>query len=194
MEQTLVLVKPDGVARGIVGEIIHRFERAGLKIVAMKMVWPTEELVDAHYPKDEKFKRILGRKTLDTYEENHLDPMEELGMSDELELGEFIRSTLIRSLTWGPVVALVLEGNHVVSQVRQMTGSTMPSGSLPGTIRGDFSVDSAALANAKKRAVRNIIHASGEIDEAKHEIDLWFDKDEIVSYKRADEDVMFEQI
>jgi nucleoside-diphosphate kinase len=194
MEQTLVLVKPDGVSRGIIGEIIHRFERAGLKIVAMKMVWPTEQMADEHYPKDEKFKRILGSKTLSTYQENGMDPMAELGMSDELEIGEFVRSTLIRSLTWGPVVALVLEGNHVVAQVRQMTGSTMPSGSAPGTIRGDFSVDSAALANAKKRAVRNIIHASGEIDEAKHEIALWFKPEEIVSYKRADEDVMFEPI
>jgi nucleoside-diphosphate kinase len=194
MERTLVLIKPDGVARGIIGEILHRFERTGLKIIGMKLVWPTEELADQHYPKDDAFISILGSKTLGSYQEKGLDPMEELGMTDQLEIGQFVRGTLTRSLTWGPVVAFVLEGNEAISQVRMMTGSTLPSASAPGTIRGDFSVDSAAMANKKKRALRNIIHASGNAEEAAFEIKLWFHDDELVSYSRSDENVMFEHI
>lgn len=194
MDRTLVLVKPDGVARGIIGEIINRFERAGMKIIGLKLIWPTEELADKHYPKDEDFIKILGSKTLDSYQEKGLDPIEELGMSDVLEIGKFVRGTLTRSLTWGPVVALVLEGNEIIPQVRAMTGSTLPSMAAPGTIRGDFSLDSAALANRKKRALRNIIHASGNSEEAEFEVKLWFDENELVAYKRSDEDVMFEHI
>jgi nucleoside-diphosphate kinase len=194
MEQTLVLIKPDGVARGIVGEILHRFERAGIKIVALKLVWPSEELADKHYPKDDRFVTTLGNRTLESYKEKNVDPQEELGMSSALEIGTFVRGTLTRSLTWGPVIAMVLEGNEVIAQVRAMAGSTLPSMAAPGTIRGDFSVDSSSLANAKKRALRNIIHASGNREEAEFEVNLWFTPDEIVQYKRATDDVMFEHI
>lgn len=190
-ERTLVLIKPDGVARGIVGEVLHRFERAGLKIVGMKLVHADKEMADKHYPKSDDFIMILGKKTLETYDEYGLDPMKEMGTTDQKILGQFVRDTLLESLTWGPVVAIVLQGNHAIPQVRMMAGSTMPSASQPGTIRGDFSIDSAALANKNKRAVRNIIHASGNAEEAEFEINLWFKPEEMISYKRSDEDVMF---
>lgn len=191
-EKTLVLIKPDGVARGIIGEILHRFERAGLKLVGMKLIHASKELADQHYPKTDEFIHTLGTKTLETYQEYGFDPIAEMGTDDPMKLGQFIRDTLLHSLTWGPVVAIVLEGNHAISQVRMMAGSTMPSMAAPGTIRGDFSIDSAVLANKRKRAARNIVHASGNSEEAEFEIKLWFKPDELVSYRRADEDVMFE--
>ena len=191
MERTFVLVKPDGVKRGLIGEVVSRFEKAGLKVVALKMVWVTREFADKHYPKAEEFIKNLGQKTLKTYEKYGLDPQSELGTGDDLEIGKFVRDTLVDSITWGPVVAMVLEGNHAVDNTRMLVGDTIPTFALPGTIRGDFSVDSPLLANRKKRAVRNIVHASGDSKEAEFEISHWFTKEEIHSYKRGDEEVMF---
>lgn len=190
-ERTLVLIKPDGVARGIIGEILHRFERVGLKIIGMKLVQADKELADRHYPKTDEYIHTLGSKTLGTYQEYGFDPIAEMGTDDPMKLGQFIRDTLVQSLTWGPVVALVLEGNHAIFQVRMMAGSTMPSMAQPGTIRGDFSIDSAVLANKNKRAARNIVHASGNSEEAKFEVGLWFKSEELTTYKRSDEEVMF---
>lgn len=192
MEKTLVLIKPDGVKRGLVGEIIHRFERAGLKPVAMKMVWVDEKLVDKHYPNErDEFIRGMGQKTLDNYKDLGIDPMEHAGTNDPHKIGLMINAWNKELLTSGPVVAMVLEGNHAITNTRRIVGPTLPSMASPGTIRGDLSLDSSALANEKKRAIKNLIHASGNEDEAKLEIDLWFDSSEIHTYKRADEDVAY---
>lgn len=191
MERTVVLIKPDGVKRGLIGEVLSRFERAGLKIVAMKMVWADFKLAEKHYPKDKKYLQSLGKKSLETYEKYGKDPEEELGTKNPLEIGKMVRNWFYDYITSGPMVAVLLEGNHAVDQVRIMVGHTLPSLAVPGTIRGDYSVDSPVLANAAKRAVKNVVHASGTAEEAKFEEELWFKKDEIHKYKRADEDVMF---
>ena len=192
MEQTLVLIKPDGVKRGLVGEIIGRFERSGLKIVAAKMIWVDKGLVAKHYPDErEEFIRGMGQKTLDNYKDLNIDPVKHAGTADPHKIGLMINQWNKELLTSGPVIAMVWEGNHAITNIRRIVGPTLPSMAQPGTIRGDYSVDSSALANEKKRAIKNLIHASGNPEEAKLEIDLWFSPKEIHSYKRADEDVMF---
>lgn len=190
-EQTLVLIKPDGVKRGLTGEIIRRIEQRGLKIIALKMFWATKGDLDKHYQPSEAFFRILGEKTLATYLEYGIDPHKAIGTDDPVEIGKKVQGWLIDFMTSGPLVKMVVQGLHAVKMVRKLVGATMPSAAEMGTVRGDFSVDSAALANAQQRAVRNLVHASGTIEEAEKEITLWFIKDEIKEYTRAEEDIMF---
>ena len=191
MEQTLVVIKPDGVVRGLVGRIIKRFERVGLKIVAAKMMQVSKEHAEKHYPSDRhELWEGIGKKTLENYEEQGMDPIKEMGTADPKEIGDQIREWLHEYITEGPVFAFVLEGPHAIEIVRQMAGHTLPFKAAPGTIRGDFSFDSAAIANSKKRPIRNLIHASGNRAEAKHEVELWFDKNEMTSYKRVEEVAM----
>lgn len=190
-ERTVVLIKPDGVKRALVGEIIQRFEKAGLKIVALKMAWVDKDLVAKHYPDDKDYLTRVGEKTLKTYKEYGRDPNEELGTKDAYEIGKMVRQWNMDFLSSGPVVAILLQGLHAVDNVRMMAGNTLPRFAQPGTIRGDYSLDSPILANMGKRTVRNLVHASGTIEEAKFEEELWFHKNEIFKYKRADEDIMF---
>ncbi len=190
-ERTLVFVKPDGVQRGLVGEVIARFERAGLKVVGLKMVWPDRALLDRHYPRDEGFLRTIGGKTKDAFASYGLDVRQQTGTDDPVEIGRQVREWLIDYVSSGPVVAFVLEGVHAVSVVRKLVGDTLPYRAAPGTIRGDFSVDSPTVANLMKRPVRNLIHASGSVEEAALEIPLWFAESELYEYARADEAVMF---
>lgn len=191
-ERTVVLIKPDGVKRGIVGEILTRFEKAGLKILAMKMVWVKENTARKHYPGSRKeWVRGLGEKTLETYKKYGFDPREELGKTDAFEIGKMVLEWNIEFLTSGPVIAILLEGVHAIDNVRMIAGKTLPIFADPGTIRGDFSVDSPDFANKQKRAIHNIVHASGNPKEARLEEQLWFKKNEIYKYKRADEDIMF---
>lgn len=192
MEKSLVVIKPDGVKRGLIGEILSRFEKAGLKIIAMKMVWVDKELVSKHYPESRtELLKGIGEKTLQTYKEFGKDPKEELGTDNPLEIGRIVNKWNMELLSSGPVVAAILEGNHAIANVRRLVGHTLPNFAAPGTIRGDFSVDSPVLANERKRPVKNLIHASGNQEEAEYEIMLWFHEDEIHTYKRADEDIMF---
>ncbi len=190
-ERTFMLVKPDGVKRGLIGEIINRIERRGLKVIAIKMTTPSEEHARRHYPAPEEWCRLVGVKTLESYEKYGKDPMESLGTTDKVEIGKIINEWNIDYLTSGPVVAMVVEGVHAIDMVRKIVGKTFPSFADPGTIRGDFSVDSPNLANDQKRAVRNLIHASGDPEEAVNEMGLWFTKAEICDYRRTDEDIMF---
>lgn len=192
MERSLVLIKPDGVKRGIIGEIIHRFEKAGLKIVGMKMVWVDRALVDKHYPDSrEALLKGIGEKTMLSYKEHGKDVKKELGTDNPVEIGKIVNNWNKDFLSSGPVIAMVLEGHHAVTNVRRIVGHTFPSMAAPGTIRGDYSLDNPVLANERKRPVINIIHASGNTEEAEYEINLWFTKSELHSYKRADESVMF---
>lgn len=188
MEQTVVLIKPDGVKRGLVGEILHRFERMGLKIVAIKMVLPDRELLNRHYgtDKDTTLAR-LGGKTLDTYKKYGKDPVKEFGTDDTMELGKLVVGWLLDYVTSGPVVAILLEGRHAVENVINAAGPTMPVNAPAGTIRGDFSTDSAAYANDERRGVSNLIHISGSIEEANFEKTVWFTPEEIHNYKRTDD-------
>ncbi len=191
MERTLIVIKPDGVVRGLVGEIIARFEKAGLKPVASKMLTVSRDLAEKHYPHDrEELWTGIGNKTLENYEEMEADAKELLGTDDPAEIGRMVRVWLLDYITSGPVYATVLEGHHAVELVRKICGHTLPLKSAPGTIRGDYSFDSSYLANTGKRAIKNMIHASGSVDEAEYEIPLWFTEAEIVSYKRVEEEAM----
>lgn len=190
-EKTVVIVKPDGVKRGLVGEIISRVERRGLKIIALEMMWPTKDQIDEHYPKDEKWVTRIGEKTKANYEKYGYDAKKEMGTDDNKKIGESVREWLIEYMTSGPVVKMVIKGIHAVDMVRKLCGNTVPALSEMGTIRGDYSVDSSVAANRGKRAIHNLIHASETLDEAKHEIEFWFAPEEIHDYKRAEEDIMF---
>lgn len=184
-ERTYVMIKPDGVKKGLVGEIISRFEQRDLKIVALEMFQPTTEQIDEHYPKDEAWIRRLGQKTLGTYEKYGLDANKELGTADDLTIGKMVRKWLVEYMTSAPLVRMVVEGVHSVDMVRKICGATLPNLADMGTIRGDFSADSPAVANAEKRAVMNLVHASETSSEAQHEIAHWFgDRDVIFDYKR----------
>tara|TARA_Y100000310_G_scaffold311820_1_gene358495 strand:+ start:1206 stop:1775 length:570 start_codon:yes stop_codon:yes gene_type:complete len=181
IEQTLVLLKPDAVQRSLAGKIISRFEDAGLKIVAMKMLQADNKLAQKHYPVDEEWSKAAFEKTKTSYEKQG----KKLEYKSHLELGKDIQSWLINLLQESPVIAMVIEGPHAIELIRKMTGATEPSQAAPGTIRSDFaSVESYTVANVKKRAVRNLIHASDSPETAKKEIETWFNKDELHSYQK----------
>lgn len=190
-EKTVLLIKPDGVKRGLIGEIVSRVEDHGLKVTAMEMIQATPDQVDEHYPKDESWIKRLGKKTLSNYEDYDIDPEEEIGTSDPMEIGEKVRSWLIDYLTAGPMVKMIVQGNHAISMVRKFAGSSLPAEAGNGTIRGDLSVDSAAAANSDQRAIRNIIHASEDEEEAEHELKFWFSPEEVYDYERVEEKAMF---
>jgi nucleoside-diphosphate kinase len=152
VERTLVVFKPDAVARGLVGRILARFEDALLRVVAAKMVWMDADLTKRHY----------------------FDLEERFGPAVYASMAEFMQS--------GPVIAVVLEGIEAVTCVRKLVGSTYPDEAPPGTIRGDFAHMSKAYANGRRIAVANLVHASGNSQEAAYEIDVWFAKDEIIDY------------
>ncbi len=185
------MVKPDGVKRGLVGQIIARFERSGLKLTGLKMVHPTKTRVEAHYPSTEKWLTIVGEKTLTSYNELGLDPVEHLGTDSALEIGKTVKKWLVDFISSGPVVCMVWEGNHAIQNVRRIVGNTLPIKAQPGTIRGDFTIDSPDLANRKNRPIRNIVHASGDPEEAAHEVSLWFSEEELYDYQRVDARIMF---
>lgn len=190
-EETFVLIKPDGVKRGLTGEIISRIEQRGLKIIALKMIWATKDQIDEHYPKNDSWIKRLGEKTLATYEKYGYDAKEEVGTDDPMEIGKIVRGWLMDYMTSGPVVKIIVQGIHAVDMVRKMVGNSIPAMAEMGTIRGDFSVDSSVLANRSKRAIHNLIHASETETEADHEINFWFAPEELCEYKRAEEDIMF---
>lgn len=190
-EKTVVLIKPDGVKRGLIGEIITRIEKRGLKIIALNMIWATKAQIDDHYPKDEKWITRLGEKTKATFEKYGVDIKKEIGTEDTKKIGEMVRSWLVDFMTSGPLVKMVVKGVHAIDMMRKLCGNTIPALAEMGTIRGDFSVDSPAIANRAKRAVHNIVHASETAEEAKHELAFWFSPEEIHDYKRAEDDIMF---
>lgn len=159
VEQTLIILKPDTIQRGLVGEIISRFERAGLKIVAMKMVAPDELHFHKHY---EGISNLISR------------------------WGEDIYNVTLSQMTESPVIVFVLEGIEAVSYVRKLVGTTDPKDSAPGTIRGDYTHVTRGYTNPIGATLPNILHASGDPEEAVQEITLWFNDDEVyVDYDTA---------
>jgi len=180
-------MKPDAIQRSLIGEIFTRYERLGLKIVALKMVVPTPEQVEGHYTLDPNWRRVTGEKTIKNYRDRGLTPPSE----DPLEITAKILKNLKKYLTAGPVIAMVWEGAHAVELVRKITGGTEPRGAAVGTIRGDFVLDSYVMSDTDDRAVRNLIHASGAVEEANMEIPHWFKKEEIIDYKVKHEDIIY---
>ncbi len=157
-ERTFVAIKPDGVQRTLIGEVIGRLEKVGLKLVAMKMVLPTASHIEKHYEK----------------------------------IDEKIRKHLVSFMTSGPVVAMVWEGAHSVKIVRKLVGKTEPLSSDVGTIRGDYVLDSYEMSDTDGRAIRNIIHASGNVEEANEEIALWFKPEEVINYRHIQEEMLYD--
>lgn len=186
-ERTLVLIKPDAIQRALIGEIMLRYERLGLKLVGLKMVVPTEDQVEGHYTLDPSWRRVTGEKTIQNYKDRGLKAPSE----DPLEITAKILKNLKKYLTAGPVIAMCWEGAHAVELVRKITGGTEPRGAHVGTIRGDFVPDSYVMSDADDRAVRNLIHASGSVEEADMEIPHWFKKAEIIDYKASHEDILY---
>lgn len=183
MEKTLIILKPDAVERGLAGEIISRFEKAGLKLVATKMIRPDKALAEKHYPSDRReFIEGMGNKTLESYKEEGYDAKNNFGTDDAHGIGLQLHKWLVDFLVSGPVIAAVLEGQDAIKKVRAIAGHTIPAKADTGTIRGDFSDDTAIKANAEKRSIKNLVHASGDKAEADFEIDLWFTKDELHDY------------
>jgi nucleoside-diphosphate kinase len=184
-ERTLVIIKPDAVQRGLIGEIISRLERVGLTIVGLKLLQPTLDQARNHYPATDTQLRQMGNKTIKTYSDLGIDPVAELGTADPIEIGGMIHSWNAEFLSSGPVVACVVRGVHCVRKVRAMAGKTMPIDAQPGTIRGDYSSESPAVSNLLKSSVHNLVHASDDENnpgEPEEEITHWFSSDEIVSY------------
>lgn len=179
-EQTLLLVKPDGVRRGLVGECIKRFERRGLKICGLKMVYAAEEQMRRHYSGDEAWLTQLGKRALDDCIAYQKDPMEALGATEPLVAGKIVLESLIFFMTSGPMAAIVVSGMNAVAMARKIVGHTVPQKADIGSIRGDYSIDSPMLATLERRAIENLMHASGNVAEAQAEIAVWFSPEELV--------------
>ncbi len=186
-ERTFVMVKPDGVQRGLVGEIIKRLERVGLKITALKMVIPTEEQCWTHYNKDDAWFMKKGERTISDRQSLGL-PVDK----DAMEYGKDIIRALVKFMTSGPVVAMVLSGNQAVGIVTKLVGGTEPLTSDVGTIRGDFTLDSYNLSSQDERAVRNLIHCSDKPEEAEREMQIWFKPEEIIEYRQLNEEILYD--
>jgi len=187
-ERTLVVVKPDGVQRGLTGEVIKRFERVGLKLVGLKLLIPTKDMIEKHYITDPAWFEKVGLKSLKAYTERGGTPPS----NDPVEVGHRILDRLIHFMTSGPVVAMVWQGANAVPLVRKLTGGMEVFTSDVGTIRSDFVLDSYEMADSQDRAIRNVIHASGNIDDAQAEIAQWFNSNEIVDYKAIHEQILYQ--
>jgi nucleoside-diphosphate kinase len=189
-EKTVVIIKPDGVQRSLVGEIIKRYERVGLKLVAIKLVIPTEEIATRHYYEvgGDEWIEAVGKKASAAYEKKG----EKSPFASFQENGWAVLKNNAKYLSSGPVVAMIWQGNQAVELVRKITGSTEPLTSEMGTIRGDFTLDSYALADLDSRSVRNLIHASGKVEEAEKEIKIWFTEEEVLRYSLIAEQILYD--
>lgn len=189
-EKTLVIIKPDGVQRSLIGEIIKRYERTGLKLLALKFLIPTEELATKHYYDvgGEAWLEEVGRKANAAYEKK--------GMKSPFktfkENGWAILKSNARYMSSGPVVAMIWQGNQAVALVRKITGGTEPLNSDIGTIRGDFTLDTYMMADLDQRSIRNLIHASGTPEEAEKEIKIWFSPEDIIRYRLMQDKVLYD--
>ncbi len=186
-ERTLVLIKPDAIQRTLIGEVIQRYERLGLKLVGMKLVRPTKDLVEKHYMNDPEWIRKVGEKFIAHATAHKL----KIKFNDPIKMGEHILHRLSKYMTSGPIIAMVWQGLHAVAIVRKITGGTEPLSSDVGTIRGDFVLDSYEFSDSEDRSIRNLVHSSGSVDEARKEIELWFTKDELIDYILVQEKVLY---
>jgi len=186
-EQTLLIVKPDGVQRALMGDIIKRVERTGLKFVGFKFFVPTEDQCWEHYKKDDKWFQEKGERTLKERKAN--------GMSadkDAIEYGKDIIRLLVKFMTSGPVLGMVIEGNQAAGIVKKIVGGTEPLTSDVGTIRGDLTVDSYEIAGIDERAVRNLVHCSDNAEDAERETKIWFVENEIMDYRLVQEQILYD--
>lgn len=186
-ERSLVLLKPDTVQRSLIGEVIKRFERTGLKISAMKMIMATEEQLLTHYNKTDEWYERKGKGIVEELQKAG-KPVEK----EPVEYGKDIIRTIVTYMTAAPVVAMILEGNKAVSVVTKIVGTTEPATSDVGTIRADFTLDSYYHATYENRAVRNLVHQSESPEEAEREIAIWFKEAEMMDYTTAAERILYD--
>ena len=186
-QRTFVAIKHDGVQRSLVGEIIKRIERTGLKIVAMKMFVPSREKAIEHYGKDDVWCEEKGSKLIEALKTKGKTPNK-----TAVEYGREIVEALLKYFTLGPIVGFIVEGNESVAIVKKLVGGTEPTTSDVGTIRGDFTLDSYSTANIDGRAVRNLMHCSDKPEEAEREINIWFKPEEIIGYRHIQEEILYD--
>lgn len=187
-EKALVLIKPDGVQRSLIGESIKKYERCGLKLIAIKMVVPSKKIVLAHYSVDPQWAFKTGTKSIEAWKVKGLTPPTE----DPIKLAKTVRQQLVSFLSSGPVVAMVWQGMNAIDVIKKIAGGTEPLTSIPGTIRGDYTIDSYQAADIDKRAFRNIIHISSSFEEALKEVSIWFKSEEILSYRLVSESILYD--
>ncbi len=187
-EKTLIVIKPDGIQRSLIGEIIKRFERVGLKLIGMKMMTLNPEFVVTHYTLDPEWRRITGEKTIKNYRDKGQEPP----FDDPYKVTEIILENAKKFMTSGPVIAMVWQGAHAVQLGRKLVGGTEPLSSDAGTIRGDFVLDSYKIADTDGRFIRNLVHASGNLNDAQKEIGLWFQPEELVNYRLIQEQILYD--
>lgn len=187
-ERTFVIIKPDGVQRSLVGEIIKRYERIGLKLVGLKIGIATPEMIEKHYTIDPEWMLKTGEKTIANYKKKGIKPPSE----DPIEITKVVLKNLKKYMTSGPVIMMVWQGAHAVGIIRKITGATEPLTSDVGTIRGDFVLDSYVMSDTDGRAVRNILHASGTVGEAEKEVALWFKEEELMNYHLIQEAILYD--
>jgi len=196
IEQTFLMIKPDGLKRGLVGRIFRKMEEAGLKLVAARMILATKEQAGKNYPDTDEWKKGIGEKGLASYDNDIKRFKEEYGTDDMIEVGQKVFEGLVKLLLSGPVLISVWEGNHAVDEVRAIAGATVSRFASPGTIRGDWGVDSPPLAVKSGRIVfSNLLHISDSPKEAKREITHWFgDKfKDLSDYDRVDSANLFDE-
>lgn len=186
-ERTFVILKPDTIQRGLVGDILSRFEKSGLKTVAMKMIVATEEQCFTHYNKDDVWFEKKGTKVVENMQSRGVE-----SAKAPIEYGKDIVRALAKYMIAGPSICLVLEGNKSVAVVTKLVGGTEPTTSDVGTIRGDLTVDSYDAANFDARAVRNLVHCSESPEEAMREIPIWFKENEIISYNHIQDAILYD--
>lgn len=186
-ERTFVMIKPDGVQRALIGEIIKRYERTGLKLVALRFGLADEKKLWEHYNKDDAWFLKKGTKIVEDKKAAGL-PVEK----EPIEYGKDIIQQLVSFMTAGPVLQMVWEGNQAAAVVRKITGETEPSTSDVGTIRGDLTLDSYSIASVDDRAVRNLIHCSENAEEGKREVMLWFEESELLKYRLVSEAILYD--
>ena len=186
-ERTFVILKPDAVQRGLIGETIKRIEQTGLKLVALKMINAAEDQLWSHYNKDEAWFLKKGNNTIEERTKLRL-PIEK----EAIEYGKDIIRALVKFMSCGPIVAMIWEGNQAVGIVKKIVGSTEPLSSGSGTIRGDYTLDSYNLASLDDRAVRNLIHCSDPVEDAAREIPIWFNDNEILNYRLLAEQILYD--
>ncbi|KND46984.1 MAG: nucleoside-diphosphate kinase [Parcubacteria bacterium C7867-004] len=186
-ERTFVIVKPDGIQRSLVGDIITRFERTGLKLIGLKLTVLDSDRIWKHYNKDDAWFLKKGAKIAEDRAAAGLS-----AEKDPIEYGKDIIRALEKFMTSGPVVMMAWEGNSAVSVVTKLTGGTEPSTSDVGTIRGDYTIDSYNIAAIDDRAVRNLIHCSDTPENAEFEIGLWFDESDLISYRLIGDEILYD--
>ena len=188
-ERTLVLLKPDVLQRQLVGEILSRFERKGIKMTAIKMLNATKEQVGEHYINEEGYLIETGEKA----KKGAIARGEDVSNWNSLEQGKKIRQRNINYLTCGPIVAIVFEGFGVISQVRKILGSASPADGDIGTIRDDYSLDTYALADFLDRSTMTMLHASDSVENAERELKIWFKESEICNnYETGVEKIFYD--